>query len=46
MSEPHLNALTLMYVYRYIKLDYDKMIYFLASKYPWRMVLILPKETE
>ena len=34
MSVPRLNALILMYVHRYIKLDYDKILDFFASKYP------------
>ena len=45
MSEPRLNALILMYVHRYIKLDYDKIIDFFATKHPPRMLLILPEET-
>ena len=32
MSEPRLNALILRYVRRYIKLDYDKIIDFFATK--------------
>ena len=46
MSDPRLNASILMYVYRYIKLDYDKMIDFFATKHPRRMFLILPEKTE
>ena len=46
MVEPRLNALILMYVHRYIKLDYDKTIDFFAIKHPRRMLLILPEETE
>ena len=46
ISESHLNALILMYVHRYIKLDYDKIIDFFATKDPRRMLLILPEETE
>ena len=46
MSEPRLNAQILMYVHRYIKLDYDKIIDFFASKHPRRMLLVLPGKTE
>ena len=46
MSEPRLNALILMYVHRYIKLEYDKIIDFFATKHPRRMLLILPEKTE
>ena len=42
-SEPRLNVLTLMYVHRYIKLDYDKIIDFFVTKHPRGMVLILPE---
>ena len=31
MSEPRLNAVILMYIHRYIKLDYYKIIYFFAT---------------
>ena len=34
MSEPRLNALLLMYVHRYIKLDYDKITDLFAIKHP------------
>ena len=34
MSQSRLNALILMYVYRNIKLDYDKIIDFFATKHP------------
>ena len=46
MSELRLNALILMYVHRYIKLDYDKITDLFTTKHPWRMLLILPEETE
>ena len=46
MSEPRLNALILMYVHWYIKLDYDKIIDFFATKHPRRMLVILPEEAE
>ena len=45
MSDPHLNALILMYVHRYMNLDYDRNRVF-ATKHPRRMLLILPEETE
>ena len=45
MSDPHLNALILMYVHRYMNLDYNKNRVF-ATKHPRRMLLILPEETE
>ena len=46
MSEPRLNALILMYVHWYIKLDYDTITDFFGTKQPRRMLLILPKEAE
>ena len=46
ISESHLNALILMYVHRYIKLDYDKIIDFFATNHPQTIILILPEETE
>ena len=42
MGEDRLNALSLIYIYRYIFLDYDKIIDIYASKYPRRMLLINP----
>ena len=33
MSEPRLNALILMFVHRYIKLDYDKITDLFATKH-------------
>ena len=32
MSEPRLNALILVYAHRYIKLDYEKIVDFFATK--------------
>ena len=46
ISEPHLNAVLLMYVPRYIKIHYDKIIDVFATNHPRRMLLILPEETE
>ena len=46
ISESCLNALILMYVYRYIKLDYDKIIYFFATNHLRRMLIKLPEKTE
>ena len=46
MSELRLNAPILMYVHRYIKLDYDTIIGFFSTKHSLRMLLILPEETE
>ena len=42
MGEECLNALSLACIHRYIFLDYDKIIYIYASKYPRRMLLINP----
>ena len=43
MSESRFNALILIYVHRYIKLDYDKIIDFFATKHPRKMLLVLPE---
>ena len=43
MSESRFNALILMYVHRYIELDYDKIIDFFATKHPRKMLLVLPE---
>ena len=44
MSRPRLNALILMYVHRYIKFEYYKIIDFFATKHPRRILLILPEK--
>ena len=46
MSNLCLSALILMYDHRYIKLDYDKIIDFFATKHPRRMFQMLLEETE
>ena len=46
IQEQYEWALILMYVHRYIKLDYNKTIDFFANNHPRRMHLILPGETE
>ena len=46
MSEPRLNVVVLMHVHRYIKLDYDKITDFFATKHPRKMILILPEKNE
>ena len=42
MGDGRLNALSLVYIHRYIFFDYDKIIDIYASKYPRRMLLINP----
>ena len=40
MGKERLNALSLVYIRRYIFLDYDKVIDIYASKYPRDMLLM------
>ena len=42
MGEDRLNALLLLYVYRYINLDYDKIIDDYSRRNPRKMVLMNP----
>ena len=46
MSKPRLNALILMYVQRYIMLDYEKITDFFATTNPRKMLLILLEKIE
>ena len=46
ISELRLNALILIFVHRYIKLDYDMIIDFFATKHLRKMLLKLPEKTE
>ena len=46
LGKEHLNALSLVYIYRDIFLDYDKIIDICASKYLRRMLLINPLNVE
>ena len=46
MAEERLNAFSLAYIHRDIFHDYDKIISIYASKYPRRMLLIIPRSVE
>ena len=46
MSKPRLNALILMYVQRYIMLDYEKTPDFFVTKNPRKRLLILLEKIE